>query len=110
MGITVTDADIDTRLEFIKKQYFGGSEKKYLAGLKKQGYTDAEIRTDVIRPQLVSEAVQKQVVKNVKVTDADVDAVLHEPQRRTTRSPSRATSATSSSGRARRPPSRSTTS
>jgi hypothetical protein len=74
MGVTVTDAEIQKRLDLVKKQYFGGSEKKYVAQIKKQGYTDAQVRSDVIRPQLVSEKVQAQVVKGVKVTSADVDA------------------------------------
>jgi len=72
MGITVTDGEIDARIAQIKKQYFGNSEKKYLAEIKKQGYTAAQVRTDVIRPQLISEKVQKQVTKEVKVTDAEV--------------------------------------
>ncbi len=75
MGITVTNADITARFDFLKKQYFGGSEKKLLAAAKKQGYDSAAaVRRDVIKPQLVSEKVQKQIVKDVKVSDADVDA------------------------------------
>jgi foldase protein PrsA len=72
MGIKVTDAEIDARLALVKKQYFGNSQKKYLAEIKKQGFTEAQVRTDVIRPQLISEKVQKQVTKDVKVSDADV--------------------------------------
>src|SRR5262249_17761108 len=34
--------------------------------------TEAQVRTDVIRPQLISEKVQKQVTKDVKVSDAEV--------------------------------------
>ena len=37
------------RLDQIKKQYFGGSEKKYKAQLKKQHLTDAQVRDDVAR-------------------------------------------------------------
>ena len=70
MGIKVTDAEIDARIAQVKKQYFAGSQKKYLAEIKNQGYTEAEVRTDVIRPQLISEKVQKQVIKDVKVSDA----------------------------------------
>jgi foldase protein PrsA len=72
MGITVTEKEIDARIALVKKQYFGGSQKKYLAEIKKQGFTEAQVRTDVIRPQLISEKVQKQVIKDVKVSDADV--------------------------------------
>jgi foldase protein PrsA len=73
MGVTVTQPDIDARLKLLKQQYFGGSDKKYLAEIKKQGFTQAQVISDVVRPQLISEKVQKQVVKDVKVTDADVD-------------------------------------
>jgi foldase protein PrsA len=72
MGIKVTEADIDARIALVKKQYFGGSQTKYLAEIKKQGYTEEQVRTDVIRPQLISERVQKQITKDVKVSDADV--------------------------------------
>ena len=55
MGITVTKPTSTARLDSIEKQYFGGSEKKLLAAAKKQGYdTDAEVRSDVIKPQLIS--------------------------------------------------------
>ena len=109
MGVTVTQADIDARLKLLKQQYFGGSETKYRAEIKKQGFTQAQVISDVIRPQLISQKVQDQVIKDVKVTDADVDAYY-----KTNQSPyqhrSRATCATSSSARARRPRSRSTSS
>ncbi len=72
MGIKVTDAEIAQRLAFLKKQYYGGSEQKYLADIKKQGYTDAQVRAEVIKPQLISEKVQKQILKDVKVSDAEV--------------------------------------
>jgi foldase protein PrsA len=72
MGITVTEKEIDARVALVKKQYFGGSQKKYLAELKKQGFTETQVRTDVFRPQLISEKVQKQITKDVKVSDAEV--------------------------------------
>lgn len=73
MGITVSDADVTARFDYVKKQFFGNSKSKFLAEAKKQGYADeAAVRRDVIRPQLVSERVQKQVIKDVKVSDADV--------------------------------------
>lgn len=74
MGIKVSSADIATRLSLIKKQYYGGSQKRYLADIKKQGYTDAQIRDEVIRPQLISEDVQNVVTKNVTVSNADIHA------------------------------------
>jgi peptidyl-prolyl cis-trans isomerase C len=73
MGITVSDSDVAKRLDQIKKQYFGGSEKRYEAQLKTQQLTDAQVRED-IRAQLISEAVFTKVTKDVTVSDADVHA------------------------------------
>src|SRR5690348_3875977 len=61
-GIKVTDQQVENRLKQIKKQYFGGSEAKYKAQLKKQNLTDAEVRDDV-RTQLISEAIFNKETK-----------------------------------------------
>jgi parvulin-like peptidyl-prolyl isomerase len=80
LGIEIDDKKIDARLKQIKKQYFQGSEKKYLAQLKKQGLTDEQVRRD-IKAQLISEEVFKKVTKDVKVSDADVhDYYIQHPQ------------------------------
>ena len=61
MGITVTDAEITKRLDAIKKQTFGNSEKQMLAAAKKQGYdNEAAIRADVVRPQLISKRFSRR--------------------------------------------------
>jgi parvulin-like peptidyl-prolyl isomerase len=73
MGVNVTDKQVDTRLTAIKKQYFGGSETKYKAQLKKQHLTDAQVRDD-IKQQLIGQALYNQVTKNVTVSDADAAA------------------------------------
>ena len=73
MGIKITDKNVQTRLDQIKKQYFAGSEKRYQAQLKKQDLTDAQVRED-IRQQLISEAVFSKVTKNVKVSDTAIHA------------------------------------
>jgi peptidyl-prolyl cis-trans isomerase C len=71
LGITITDKDVTARLDQIKKQYFGGSEKRYTAQLKKQNLNDAQVKQD-IRSQLISEAVFKKVTTDVKVSNSDV--------------------------------------
>ena len=71
MGITVTDKQVTDRLDQIKKQYFGGSETKYQAQLKKQGITDDAVRND-IKAQLVSEAIFNKVTKDVKVSKKEI--------------------------------------
>ena len=71
LGITVTAKQVEARLKALKKQYFGGSEKKYQAQLKTQGLTDSLVRFDV-RSQLIQEALYKKLTKNVTVTAKDV--------------------------------------
>jgi parvulin-like peptidyl-prolyl isomerase len=71
LGITVTDKQIQARLAQIKKQYFGGSDKKYQAQLKAQGLSDEQVRRD-IKAQLISEALFNKVTAGVKVNDKDV--------------------------------------
>lgn len=71
MGIKVSDQDVTNRLNQIKQQYFGGSESKYQAQLKKQGLTDAQVREDV-KGQLINEAVFNKLTANVKVSNSDV--------------------------------------
>jgi foldase protein PrsA len=55
----------------IKKQYFGGNEKRYRTQLKQQGLTDPEVRED-IRAQLISDGIYKKVTASDKVTDKAV--------------------------------------
>src|SRR5712691_7421196 len=81
LGVTVSDKDVQTQLDSIKKQYFGGSEKRYKQQLTKQHYTDAEVR-DQIRNQLLSKSLFDKVTGNVKASDKDVHAyyVAHKSQ------------------------------
>jgi peptidyl-prolyl cis-trans isomerase C len=70
-GIKITDKQVTNRLDQIKKQYFGGSQKKYLAQLKKQQLTEAQVR-DSIKGQLIATALENSVTKSIKVSDAEV--------------------------------------
>jgi peptidyl-prolyl cis-trans isomerase C len=71
MGIHVTSKQVAARLAKVKKQYFGGSEKRYRAQLSKQHLTDAYVRKS-IRNQLISEALIKQLTKGTKVSSDEV--------------------------------------
>ena len=71
LDVEVTDAQVNGRLDQIKKQYFGGDAKKYEQQLKKQGLTDRQVRADV-RSQLVSERVFARVTTNVRVSDEQI--------------------------------------
>jgi parvulin-like peptidyl-prolyl isomerase len=73
LGVAPSAKDIDKQLESIKKQYFGGSDKRYQQSLKQQGYTDAEVRQQ-IKTQLISQRLFDEVTGGVKANDQDVHA------------------------------------
>jgi foldase protein PrsA len=81
LGITVSAKDVQTQLDLIKKQYFGGSEAKYQQQLKQQGYDDAEVR-DQIRGQILSQRLFAKITASVTASDKDVHAyyVAHKSQ------------------------------
>ena len=72
LEVEVTDKQVGTRLEQIKKQYFGGDDKKYRQQLKQQGLTEEQVRKD-IEAQLIQEGLQKKITEDVKITDADIE-------------------------------------
>jgi foldase protein PrsA len=72
LGVTVTDKQVQERLDRLVTQYFGGSKKKYLASLGKQKLTDAQVRAE-LRTTLISEALFKKVGAGASVSDTDVE-------------------------------------
>ncbi|MBA2474413.1 MAG: peptidylprolyl isomerase [Actinobacteria bacterium] len=79
LDIAITDADVDKRLKRIKQQYFGGNDKRYRASIKQQGLNDAEVRK-ILRDQVIQEKIYARVTKDVKVSDADVQAYYKKNQ------------------------------
>lgn len=73
MGLKVTDDEVGKRLDELKQQYFQGDEQKYGAELKKQGLTDAQVRSE-LRSRILSDKIYKSVTKDVKVSDAEIAA------------------------------------
>jgi foldase protein PrsA len=73
LSVSVTDAQVEKRLKQIKKQYFGGSDQRYQAELKRQCVTDTEVRADV-RANVLSDSIYKKVTADAKVSDAEVKA------------------------------------
>jgi parvulin-like peptidyl-prolyl isomerase len=71
LGVEISDKQVDARLKQIKKQYFGGDQKRYDAQLKEQGLNEQQVRRD-IRAQLLQEELFKKVTVGVKVTDPEV--------------------------------------
>ena len=77
VGVVVTDKQVEQRLDQLKKQYFGGSDKRYMAQLKKQGITDVQVRDDV-RGALVSDALLKRSQGNVQVTESEIETYYYQ--------------------------------
>ena len=67
----VTEEEIETRLDELKKQYFGDDPEQYEEQLESQGLTDEQVREDV-RSQLLQQKIFDQVTAEVAVTDEDV--------------------------------------
>ena len=76
LGITITSKQIDQRLQKIinnpPPDGFGGDMKAYRAQLENLGLTEQNVRSEIIRPLLVSEALLNRAGGNLGVTDADV--------------------------------------
>jgi foldase protein PrsA len=77
MGIEVTDAEVNKRLDELKQQFFQGDEEKYRKEIAKQGLTDERVREE-IRSRLLSEKIYERVTSTVKVSQADVKAYYDE--------------------------------
>jgi parvulin-like peptidyl-prolyl isomerase len=72
LGVKVTDAEITKKLDDVKKQYFGGSQAKFVKGLKDQGYTVESLSED-LRSQVLTEKIYEKLTNDVKITDADLE-------------------------------------
>jgi foldase protein PrsA len=80
LGVTVTDAEVDKRVQQVLKQpYFKGDEKKLAAELTKQGYTNEQFRADLRALALRDKLVDK-ITKDVKIDDAAVKAYYEQNQ------------------------------
>ena len=71
LGIAVTDKDVQARIKQIKKQYFGGNEKKYQSQLKAQGLTEPLLALN-LHGQILSEKLYAKVTGGVMVSDSDI--------------------------------------
>ena len=71
MGIRVTDAELEKRLDELKEQFFQGDEEKYRKEIAKQGLTDERVREE-IRARLLSEKLYEKVTSGVKISPAEI--------------------------------------
>jgi foldase protein PrsA len=73
LGVDVSDEAVDKRIEEYKKERHKGSDKKFQEELKQQGLTEDQAR-DIIRANLIQEAIYNKVTAEVKVEDKDLRA------------------------------------
>jgi foldase protein PrsA len=71
MGIDFSDEKVNKRIEQLKKQYYGGSQERYLKTLKQQGLTAEQARGEV-RVELIQEGLYEKVTGDVKVTKDEI--------------------------------------
>jgi parvulin-like peptidyl-prolyl isomerase len=73
LGVTATDTAVEKQVAAIKKKYYGGSDKRYLAGLKQQGFTDAQFRS-YIKENVLETNLYKAITKDATTTKGAIDA------------------------------------
>lgn len=71
-GIKVSDKDVSKRVGDLVVSVANGDEKRFRQIVKQQGLTMDEVR-DQIRTQLVSQKLQEEIGKDVKVSDEDIE-------------------------------------
>jgi foldase protein PrsA len=69
LNVTVTQKELNARFAQIEQQYYGGSKKKFIAGLKKSGVTLAQF-TLLQRLNMLAQQINQKVTADVKVTKA----------------------------------------
>jgi foldase protein PrsA len=65
--------DVDKELEKIRKESFGGSDKKLQEALKREGLTLEQAREE-LRDRLLQERLYERVTEDVEVTQEDIEA------------------------------------
>jgi parvulin-like peptidyl-prolyl isomerase len=73
LGVKVTDQDVDKKMEELKKEAFGGDEKKFQEALEREGLTEAQAREE-IRDRVLQERLYEKVTEDVEVSDEDIQA------------------------------------
>ncbi len=77
LDITVTDEELDERLDELKQQFFEGDEAAYAEELEKQGLTEEQVLKD-LRTRMLSEKIFEKITSEVEVTDEDIQAYYEE--------------------------------
>jgi foldase protein PrsA len=70
LGVSVTQKDVENQVAQIQKTYYKNSRPKFLAALKKDDITLAQLEQYNLLPNLLSSKLQAKVTSNVQVSDA----------------------------------------
>jgi foldase protein PrsA len=73
LDVTVTDEELEKRLDELKQQFFDGDEQKYKEELEKQGLTEEQLR-EQIEAKLLSDKIYAAVTKKATVTEQEINA------------------------------------
>lgn len=79
LGITVTEEEINARLEELKEQFFEGDEARYLEELENQGLTEEQVVSD-LEFQLLTDALFSRVTGTITVDETEVSTYYTENQ------------------------------
>ncbi len=71
MGVEVSDQEVDREIDKIRKEAFGGDDKKLRAALEQQSLTLEQAREEV-RERLLRDKVYKRVTDSVKVSEDEI--------------------------------------
>jgi foldase protein PrsA len=78
LGVTVTQKEINARLALIKKTYYHGSEKRFLADLKAHYLSFSEFVLYEVEPPLLAQEIQTKVTSSVKVSKAAAETYYNQ--------------------------------
>src|SRR5579871_1089212 len=71
LGISVTPAEVAKQIQKIEKSSFGGSEKKFAAAVKQQGFSEDQVKA-YLKEQILEQKVYKNITKSATVSKSDI--------------------------------------
>jgi hypothetical protein len=78
LDVSVSDEDIQKKLDEAVEREFKKDTKRYEEYLKKYGITEDDLKEQVIRPSLLQEKIQDKLKEQYKVTDEQVQTYYDE--------------------------------
>ncbi len=76
-GITVSEAEVDTKVAQIESPY---SKQEFIQRLKQRGMDESDFRDEVRNSLMVNKLIDKDIVSRITVSDAEIAAYYHQNQ------------------------------